>query len=100
MGFAVLRHGGIRLVHRFRHRQRLLRLHITQPSVLEEMSPERVAGVAGCLVAGRNPRPAFDQIVLRIKSRGRKIIVVRVDLEPVETGNPVVPSLVYGGRVT
>ena len=87
MGFAVLRNGGIRLVHRFRHRERLLRLHVTQPRVLKEMSPKRVAAVAGRLVAGRNPRSAFDQVVLRIESRGRKIIVVRMDLKPVEARN-------------
>ena len=85
MGFAVLRNGGIRLVHRLGHRQRLLRLHVTQSRVLKEVPPEGVAAIAGRLVAGRNPRAAFDQVVLRIKSRSGKIVVAGMDLEPVKT---------------
>ena len=87
MGFAVLRNGGIGLVHRFRHGQRLLRLHVTQARVLKEMPPEGVAAVAGRLVAGRNPRAALDQVVLRIESRRGEVIVAGMDLKPVKARN-------------
>ena len=69
MEVAVLGNGGVFLIRGLGERQRLLRLHITQTGVLKEVPSKRIAGIAGGFIAGRDPRSAFDEVVLRVERR-------------------------------
>ena len=63
--------------------------------MLKEMPPERVAGIPGCFVAGRNPRSALDQVVLRVKRRSREIVVAGMNLKTVKAGDRGLGPLPY-----
>ena len=52
--------------------------------VLEEVPPERVAGTGERLVAGRDPRATFDEVVAPVERGYREVVVERMHLEALE----------------
>ena len=52
--------------------------------VLEEVPPERVAGTGERLVAGRDPRATFDEVVAAVERGYREVVVERMHLEALE----------------